>query len=158
MGMNTLLLISRQGKIRLSKWYSPLTLKERERQAREITSQVLSRPRKLCNFLEWKGQKIVYKRYASLYFVAVIDKDDNELICLEMIHHFVEVLDRYFGSVCELDIIFNFHKAYYIVDELFIGGNLAETSKKRVLSVCAAQDDLMDASNERTGKKLFRKR
>ena len=29
---------------------------------------------------------------------------------LEVIHQYVEVLDRYFGNVCELDIIFNFHK------------------------------------------------
>ena len=28
----------------------------------------------------------------------------------QMIHLFVEILDRYFGNVCELDIIFNFHK------------------------------------------------
>ena len=27
-----------------------------------------------------------------------------------MIHEYVEVLDKYFGNVCELDIIFNFHK------------------------------------------------
>ena len=52
----------------------------------------------------------MYKRYASLFFVACVDKEDNELITLEMIHLFVEVLDRYFGNVCELDIIFNFHK------------------------------------------------
>jgi AP-1 complex subunit sigma 1/2 len=51
------------------------------------------------------------------------------LIILEQIHLFVEILDRYFGNVCELDIIFNFHKAYYILDELFIGGHLQETSK-----------------------------
>lgn len=53
---------------------------------------------------------MVYKRYASLYFVCGIDGGDNELITLEIIHHFVEVLDRYFGNVCELDLIFNFHK------------------------------------------------
>jgi AP-1 complex subunit sigma 1/2 len=52
----------------------------------------------------------VYKRYASLYFVMGIDSSDNELITLEVIHEFVEVLDRYFGNVCELDLIFNFHK------------------------------------------------
>ena len=51
------------------------------------------------------------RRYASLYFLACVDDDDNELIVLETIHHFVEVLDRYFGNVCELDLIFNFHKA-----------------------------------------------
>jgi hypothetical protein len=49
-------------------------------------------------------------RYASLYFVASIAKTDNELLTLEIIHQFVEILDRYFGNVCELDIIFNFHK------------------------------------------------
>ena len=49
---------------------------------------------------------------------------DNELITLEIIHEYVEVLDRYFGNVCELDLIFNFHKAYYILDELIIAGGV----------------------------------
>lgn len=26
------------------------------------------------------------------------------------IHLFVEILDRYFGNVCELDLVFNFHR------------------------------------------------
>jgi AP-1 complex subunit sigma 1/2 len=38
-------------------------------------------------------------RYASLFFVAGIQQDDNELITLEIIHRYVEVLDRYFGNV-----------------------------------------------------------
>jgi AP-1 complex subunit sigma 1/2 len=37
---------------------------------------------------------------------------------------YVEVLDKYFGSVCELDIIFNFEKAYFILDELVLGGEM----------------------------------
>ena len=60
---------------------------------------------KMCNFLEWKERKLVYRRYASLFFVASIGKDDNELLALEIIHHYVEVLDKYFGDVCELDIM-----------------------------------------------------
>ena len=36
------------------------------------------------------------------------------------------------GNVCELDIIFNFHKAYYLLDELVMGGELQETNKKEV--------------------------
>jgi len=43
---------------------------------------------------------------------------------LETIHLFVEVLDKYFGNVCELDIVFNFHKAFGILDEMIIGGRL----------------------------------
>ena len=128
----------------------------------------------MCNFIEWQDKKVVYKRYASLYFVACVDKDDNELIILEQIHLFVEVLDRYFGNVrnevyftvishiyplshfpclslpqvCELDIIFNFHKAYYILDEMFIGGHLQETSKAEVLRICSAMDEMMDESKD----------
>lgn len=46
---------------------------------------------------------------------------------------------KYF-QVCELDIIFNFEKAYFILDELLLGGEIQETSKKNVLKAIAAQD------------------
>ena len=57
---------------------------------------VIGRSSRLTHFLEWREYKIVFRRYASLYFAACIEKDDNELIVLDVIHHFVEVLDRYF--------------------------------------------------------------
>ncbi len=40
-------------------------------------------------------------RYASLYFCCAIDADDNELIVLEILHRYVELLDKYFGSVSD---------------------------------------------------------
>ena len=43
--------------------------------------------------------KVVYRRYASLFFVCGIGSADNELITLEIVHRYVEVLDRYFGNV-----------------------------------------------------------
>jgi hypothetical protein len=58
---------------------------------KETTPLVLSRPLKLCNFVDWKNLKLVYKRYASLYFLCGVDSSDNELLVLEIIHHFVEV-------------------------------------------------------------------
>jgi AP-1 complex subunit sigma 1/2 len=73
-------------------------------------SLILQRSNKLCNVIEWRETKLVYKRYASLYFAMCIDTGDNELLALEQIHLYVETLDRYFGNVCELDLIFNFHK------------------------------------------------
>ncbi|KAJ6872764.1 hypothetical protein NC651_031789 [Populus alba x Populus x berolinensis] len=151
------LLISRQGKVRLTKWYSPYTQKERSKVIRELSGVILSRGPKLCNFVEWRGLKVVYKRYASLYFCMCIDQEDNELEVLEIIHHYVEILDRYFGSVselrlwfivCELDLIFNFHKAYYVLDELLIAGELQESSKKTVARQIAAQDSLVEAAKE----------
>lgn len=43
--------------------------------------------------------KVIYRRYASLFFICAISPGDNELITLETIHRYVEVLDRYFGNV-----------------------------------------------------------
>ena len=57
---------------------------------------------------------------------------------------YVEVLDMYFGSVCELDIIFNFEKAYFILDELILAGEIQDTSKKSVLR----QVELSDSYQE----------
>jgi len=142
------MLVSRQGKIRLTKWYSPFTQKEKARNCREISNMILTRQQKLCNFLEWRSYKIIYKRYASLYFVACVDTTDNELLMLEIIHHFVEILDRYFGNVCELDLIFNFHKAYFILDELLMCGELQETSEKAILRIVTQQDILQENPSE----------
>ena len=49
---------------------------------------------------------MIYRRYASLYFIIGIDIDEeiNELSLLEFIHNMVETLDKYFENVCELDV------------------------------------------------------
>ena len=48
---------------------------------------------------------MIYRRYASLFFVVAVDGDDeNELSILEFIHSLVETMDKYFESVCELDV------------------------------------------------------
>jgi AP-1 complex subunit sigma 1/2 len=108
----------------------------------------IGRNSKMCNFLEYKDMIIVTKRYASLYFVAGIDKDENQLMVLEVIHTFVEILDKHFKNVCELDIIFNFQRAYYILDEMIIAGYMLETSKTHLLKYIKTQDELMDEGNE----------
>ncbi len=77
--------------------------------------------------------KIVYKRYASLYFKTLVDKDDNELIVLELIYHFVEYFRQIFWFICELDIIFDYHNAYYIVEEIIDSGYIQESDNKSIL-------------------------
>jgi AP-2 complex subunit sigma-1 len=77
---------------------------------------------------------VIYRRYAGLFFSFVVDINDNELAYLECIHNFVEVLDHFFGNVCELDLVFNFHKVYMILDEMFLAGEIQETSKPIILA------------------------
>ncbi|KAF4653642.1 AP-1 complex subunit sigma-1A [Perkinsus olseni] len=138
---------------RLMKWYVPTTVQDQQRDAKEVSNLVLKRGQKLCNILEWREQKIVYRRYASLYFVCSIDRDDNELIALETIHLYVEMLDRYFGNVCELDVIFNFHKAQYILDEVLMAGELQESSKRAVLRAISAEDELMEEKSSSSSRR-----
>uniref|UniRef100_A0A3Q3KML9 AP complex mu/sigma subunit domain-containing protein n=1 Tax=Monopterus albus TaxID=43700 RepID=A0A3Q3KML9_MONAL len=97
--MHFLLLFSRQGKLRLQKWFTPLTDREKKKVIRDMMMLVLARPQRFCNFLQWRDLKIVYKRYASLYFCAALDNQDNELLTLEVLHRYVELLDKYFGNV-----------------------------------------------------------
>ena len=155
-----LLLQNRQGKTRLSKWYvQPSSEAERLRLESEIHRMVVSRDRKHTNFIEaravarspprvcalsasrapplsseqFQSFKLIYRRYAGLFFTIGVDVSDNELVYLETIHLFVELLDSYFSNVCELDIVFNFNKVYAILDEYILAGEMQETSKKQIL-------------------------
>uniref|UniRef100_A0A6G1SN42 AP complex subunit sigma n=1 Tax=Aceria tosichella TaxID=561515 RepID=A0A6G1SN42_9ACAR len=150
--MHFMILFSRQGKLRLQKWFTAYPDKQKKKIIREITGLILARKPQTCAFVEWKELKLVYRRYASLYFLAAIEQDDNQLLTLEIIHRYVEVLDKYFGSVCELDIIFNFEKAYFILDELILGGEIHETSKRSIQRVISAQDLMQE---EETPHGLF---
>lgn len=157
------LLQNRQGKTRLSKWYvppptgsstanSPLsptngnqiasgysstsnnqTEAEKARIEAEVHRLVTSRDKKYTNFIEYNNHKLIYRRYAGLFFTIAVDVQDNELSYLESIHLFVELLDSYFDNVCELDIVFNFNKVYMILDEYMLAGEIEETSKREIL-------------------------
>ena len=74
-----------------------------------------------CNFIDdcecvVKGNKVVYRIYATLYFIFIIDDAESELAVLDLVQVLVEVLDKCFENVCELDLIFNPEKvsAYLI--------------------------------------------
>ncbi|UZJ56048.1 hypothetical protein CBS101457_005368 [Exobasidium rhododendri] len=130
-----LLVQNRQGKSRLSKFYVPLDDDEKVRLKGEVHRLIAPRDQKYqSNFVEYQNYKVVYRRYAGLFFCVCIDANDNELAYLEAIHLFVEVLDSFFGNVCELDLVFNFYKVYAILDEIFLAGEIEETSKLVVLA------------------------
>ncbi|KAL4723132.1 AP-2 complex subunit sigma [Fusarium chlamydosporum] len=129
------ILMTLRGKTRLAKWYAPFSDEQKIKLKGEVHRLVAPRDQKYqSNFVEFRNNKIVYRRYAGLFFCACVDTNDNELAFLEAIHFFVEVLDAFFGNVCELDLVFNFYKVYAILDEVFLAGEIEETSKQVVLT------------------------
>lgn len=202
------LLQNKSGKTRLSKYYHPFADDEKIKMENEIHRIFMQRDASFTNFVEvcvatqeknlphlpristsfmigvqYKSFKLVFRRYAGLFFIFAIDVTDNELLYLESIHLFVEVcvcfwlykpclaahhhhhhwyyyhtmyhrslhvltriyvqiLDHYFGNVCELDLVFGFHRAYCILDEFIIGGEVQETSKKVILQRIKELDSL----------------
>uniref|UniRef100_A0A3B3ZF71 AP complex subunit sigma n=1 Tax=Periophthalmus magnuspinnatus TaxID=409849 RepID=A0A3B3ZF71_9GOBI len=89
--MRFLLLFSRQGKLRLQKWFTPLTDREKKKVIRDMMMMVL---------------------------------------------------------VCELDIIFNFEKAYFILDEFLMGGEILETSRMAVAGSLEEADTLQEVKDQ----------
>lgn len=123
--MDFILLINKQGKVRLVKWYKEGI--DGDKIIKELSTLIPMRKKNMSNIYEMGGIKVVYKRFASLYFIVGVSKDSNELIASDMIQRYVEVMDREYGNVCELDIVFNHQLAYHTLNELFIGGKLYES-------------------------------
>lgn len=136
MSIRFILCFNKQGVVRLVRWYAANSSgRETQESIAQIYRLISSRDHKRqSNFVEFSDvTKLIYKRYAGLYFVMGVDMRDEEPIYLSHIHLFVEVLDSFFGNVCELDIVFNFYKVYMVLDEMFLAGEIQEVSKDVLL-------------------------
>ncbi|KAG8126248.1 putative AP complex subunit sigma protein, partial [Naja naja] len=91
------LMVNKQGQTRLSRYYEYIDLHKRTVLEAEVIKQCLSRTKEQCSFLEYKDFKLVYRQYAALFIVVGINETENEMAVFELIHNFVEVLDKYFS-------------------------------------------------------------
>lgn len=94
---------------------------------KETFQLVSKRDDNVCNFLEGgsliggSDYKLIYRHYATLYFVFCVDSSESELGILDLIQVFVETLDKCFENVCELDLIFHADSVHHILAELVMG-------------------------------------
>ncbi|XP_009884531.1 PREDICTED: AP-3 complex subunit sigma-2-like [Charadrius vociferus] len=118
---------------------------------RETFHLVLKRDDHICNFLECgslfggSDYKLIYRHYATLYFVFCVDSSESELGILDLIQVFVETLDKCFENVCELDLIFHMDKVHHILQEVVIGGMVLETNMNEIVAQVEAQSKLEKA-------------
>ena len=92
--------------------------------------------------------KLIYRHYATLYFVFAVDQQESDLGILDLIQVFVEALDKCFENVCELDLIFHSDKVHYVLDEIIMGGMVLETNIVQILQVIQDQNKLHQASQK----------
>ncbi|XP_070698614.1 AP-4 complex subunit sigma-1 isoform X2 [Pempheris klunzingeri] len=138
------LMVNRQGQTRLSRYYQAVELSRRALLEADVVRCCLSRKKDQCSFVEYKDFKLVYRQYAALYIVVGVTDTENELSVYELVHNFVEVLDKYFSRVSELDIMFNLDRVHIILDEMIQNGHIVETNKSRILAPLTAIDKMAD--------------
>ncbi|EST06362.2 AP complex, mu/sigma subunit [Kalmanozyma brasiliensis GHG001] len=90
--------------------------------------------------------RVIYRHYATLYFVFVVDASESELGILDLIQVFVESLDRCFENVCELDLIFHFDEVHAILNEVIQGGLVVETNINEIVAAAQATAKARKAS------------
>lgn len=140
MTIQFLLLVNKQGQTRLAQYATWMTIGERTALEGEVVRKCLQRKESECNFVEHLQYKLIYRRYASLFFIVGVEGDENELAVLEFIHCVVETLDKYFENVCELDVMFNAEKAHFIIEEMVSNATIVEANRLNALQPVVLMD------------------
>ncbi|GJE87731.1 adaptor protein complex sigma subunit [Phanerochaete sordida] len=144
--IHAVLIFNTSGVPRLTKFYTPLQQQTMQPLVNKIFGLISARQASLCNFLDAPelesflsqstadGEKlrVVYRNYATLYFVFLVDSAESELGILDLIQVFVESLDRAFENVCELDLVFHFDEVHHILSEIIQGGLVLETNVEEI--------------------------
>ncbi|XP_019420339.1 PREDICTED: AP-3 complex subunit sigma [Lupinus angustifolius] len=150
--IKAVLVMNTQGKPRLTKFYEFRTVEKQQEAIRNVFAVLCSRPEHVSNFVNAESifgpdARLVYKHFATLYFVFIFDSSENELAILDLIQVLVETLDKCFRNVCELDVVFNYSKIHTILDEIIFGGQVLETSSAEVLKAVEEISKLEASSN-----------
>ncbi|KAK7801846.1 hypothetical protein U0070_023326 [Myodes glareolus] len=167
--IQAILVFNNHGKPRLVRFYQRFPEEIQQQIVRETFHLVLKRDDNICNFLEGGSliggadYKLIYRHYATLYFVFCVDSSESELGILDLIQVFVETLDKCFENVCELDLIFHMDKVcplleqgswktefrtcqatcvHYILQEVVMGGMVLETNMNEIVAQIEAQNRL----------------
>uniref|UniRef100_A0A8C9FDK8 AP complex mu/sigma subunit domain-containing protein n=1 Tax=Pavo cristatus TaxID=9049 RepID=A0A8C9FDK8_PAVCR len=147
--IKAILIFNNHGKPRLSKFYQRYSEDTQQQIIRETFHLVSKRDENVCNFLEGglliggSDNKLIYRHYATLYFVFCVDSSESELGILDLIQ--VNLLDmgyaHCFYYICTyfFSLIFYVHN---ILAEMVMGGMVLETNMNEIVTQIDAQNKL----------------
>lgn len=126
---------------RLTKFYTPVDLVTQRTLLDQVYQLLQVRTSQECSFItppklleDLDDIKVIYRHYATLYFVFVVDDQESELGILDLIQVFVECLDKCFTNVCELDLVFGWQVLQTVLEEIVQGGMVIDTNINRIVS------------------------
>jgi hypothetical protein len=129
-------ILNKLGLLRFLKIFSENeNLINKEELIKKISQSVLNTKDTSIIFdFDYAGQnrKIVFRLFGTIYLIMIIDDLENELAMLDFINVVMGVLDDVFKGVCELHLIMNPEKIYFLVDEMISSGSVIETSRSEV--------------------------
>ena len=98
-----ILMVNKLGQTRVAQYYFEMPKQERRTLESELVRKCLSRSADKSFILTHMNNKIIYRRYASLYFIIGLDEsEENEMSYFILIHRLVQILDKYFENVVGL--------------------------------------------------------
>ncbi|XP_059534060.1 AP-3 complex subunit sigma-2 isoform X2 [Myotis daubentonii] len=122
--IQAILVFNNHGKPRLVRFYQRFPEEIQQQIVRETFHLVLKRDDNICNFLEGGSliggadYKLIYRHYATLYFVFCVDSSESELGILDLI------------------------QVHYILQEVVMGGMVLETNMNEIVAHIEAQNRL----------------
>jgi len=147
--IKAVLVVNTQGKVRVLHFFEHSVRPEFQQDlVHKCFLATNSRGDDMChfvdNFKDWPtpDTRLIYRRYATLCFIFVVDSSESQLAIIDLIQVFVESLDKLFESVCELDIIFHSDRVQHVLMEIVVGGLVAETNKDEIVRVVNEMDKL----------------
>ncbi|XP_029366266.1 AP-3 complex subunit sigma-1 isoform X5 [Dunckerocampus dactyliophorus] len=122
--IKAILIFNNHGKPRLSKFYEHYSEDTEQQIIRETFHLVSKRDENVCNFLEGgmliggSDYKLIYRHYATLYFVFCVDSSESELGILDLI------------------------QVHNILAEMVMGGMVLETNMNEIITQVDAQNKM----------------
>jgi AP-3 complex subunit sigma len=136
--IHSVLVFNESGKPRILRFYDHTPVSKQLEKMKVVYDILVSRDESASCIVKHPEQpeklKIVYRHLATLFFVLVVDSAESELAMLDLIQVFVQALDACFENICELDVVYHWDRANYILDELIMGGMVLESSLDAVLT------------------------
>uniref|UniRef100_A0A8C7ZV93 Adaptor related protein complex 3 subunit sigma 2 n=1 Tax=Oryzias sinensis TaxID=183150 RepID=A0A8C7ZV93_9TELE len=120
--IKAILIFNNHGKPRLIRFYQYFTEDMQQQIIRETFHLVSKRDDNVCNFLEGgsliggSDYKLIYRHYATLYFVFCVDSSESELGILDLI------------------------QVHYILQEVVMGGMVLETNMNEIVAQVEVQN------------------